>query len=351
MHSSCLFRIAAILVISGILGEASLEAKNKDDVVVMKNGDRFTGEIKKLENGVLYFKADYMVDPVQLDWARVERLESKDHFNVFFSSGKRVTGSIEFEMKSPDTKGGVAVHAGTAATRAPPSEIVSLVPMEDSFWAQLAGSIDYGLTFTGGKNATQSSLSGEVAYGAEKWRAQMSGSSVLNYQSGAKNSGRNTLNFLYLKSVNDRWFGAVTANLLSSDQQDLTLRTSAGGGIGRDILRSGTSSLLALGGVAFSNERYSVNSDQSNKHEAEAQFRILFSKYVFRRLQFNGEVDAYPNLTTLGRVRLGTESNLKLELIRNLYWKLSVYENYDNRPPVNAPKNDFGTSTSFGWKF
>src|SRR5580698_7650419 len=94
---SRLFRIAAILGIAGAFDPLPLAAKSKDDVVVMKNGDKFTGEIKKLENGVLFFKADYMVDAVQLDWARVDRLESKDHFNVFFSNGKRVIGAIEVE--------------------------------------------------------------------------------------------------------------------------------------------------------------------------------------------------------------------------------------------------------------
>jgi len=36
-----------------------------------------------------------------------------------------------------------------------------------------------------------------------------------------------------------------------------------------------------------------------------------------------------------------------LEIVHNLFWKLSVYENFDSRPP----KNDFGVTTSFGWKF
>jgi hypothetical protein len=40
-----------------------------------------------------------------------------------------------------------------------------------------------------------------------------------------------------------------------------------------------------------------------------------------------------------------------LEIVHNLFWKLSVCENFDSRPPTNAPKNDFGVTTSFGWKF
>lgn len=346
-----LFRIAAILAISNAFGGLSLEAKSKDDVVVMKNGDKFTGEIKKLENGVLYFKADYMVDSVQLDWARVDRLESKDHFNVYLISGKRLTGTIEAEQEDQETKGGFAVQSSRADTRARRSEVVSMVPAEDSYWAQLTGSIDYGFTFTGGSDTTQSSLSAQVGYQTEKWATQLSGSSVVNRQSGAKNSGRNTLDFLYIKYITEHWFAGTTATLLNSQQQDLTFRATGGGVFGRDFLRSATARLLVLGGVVFSREQYSTNGRQPGKNEAESQFQMLFSKYIFRRLQFNTQAAVYPNLTTLGRVRLSTESNLKIELVKNLYWKLSLYENYDNRPPVTAPKNDFGTSTSVGWKF
>ena len=340
-----------IFAISVASGSLPLHAKSKEDVVVMKNGDKFTGEIKKLENGVLYFKADYMVDSVQLDWARVDRLESQDHFNVYLISGKRLTGTIEAEAEDQDAKGGFAVQASGADTRARRSEVVSMVPVEDSFWAQLKGSIDYGFAFTGGSDTTQSSLSAQVVYQTEKWAAQLSGSSVVNRQSGAKSSGRNTLDFLYVKYVTQHWFAGTTAGLLNSQQQDLTLRATGGGVFGRDFLQSGTASLWVLGGVVFSREQYSTSGEQPGKNEAESQFQMLFSKYVFRRMQFNLQAAAYPNLTTLGRLRLTLESNLKLELVKNLYWKLSLYENHDNRPPVTAPKNDFGTSTSIGWKF
>jgi len=315
-------------------------------VVVMKSGDRFTGQIRKLENGILYFKADYMVDSVKLDWARVERVESKDRFNVLFTSGRRITGMIEkqenhdFTLQSADTE-----------IRARPPEVVSIAPVEDTFLAQLTGSIDYGFNFTGGNNTIQSNLSGEVKYSADRWRAQVSGSSVFSHQGGANNSGRNNVDFLYIKSLSDYWFLASTATLLSSDQQDLTLRSTGGGAVGRDFLRSGTAGLLAFAGVAFSREQYSSTVGDQPRKNAETQLQIQFSKSTFRRLQFSGTLAAYPNLTTLGRVRVAAESSLKLEIVRNLYWKLSFYENYDNRPPVSAPKNDFGTSTSLGWTF
>jgi hypothetical protein len=52
-----------------------------------------------------------------------------------------------------------------------------------------------------------------------------------------------------------------------------------------------------------------------------------------------------------GRYRVSTEGDLKIELVNNLYWKFRVYENFDNKPPVNAPRNDVGVSSSLGWSF
>jgi putative salt-induced outer membrane protein YdiY len=328
----------------------SCAAKQKDDVVVMKNGDRFTGEIKKLENGVLYFKAAYMVDSVQLDWARVDHVESKDQYYVFLTNGQRPKGAME-STQSPDRDSLTVLSAG-GPIEASKSEVVSIVPVEDSFAAQLTGSVDYGFSFTGGTNATQSTLSADVGYRAERWTADLSGSSVFSRQNGSRNSGRNTLDFMYLKYLNERWFAGATLDLLNSQQQELDLRISAGGGLGRDLMRKATASIQLLAGAVFSNEVYvaSVGS-QSQKREAEAQVRLLFSKYLFKTLQFTGQAYAFPNLTTLGRVRMGVDSDLTLEIVRNLYWKVSVYENYDTHPPETTPKNDFGTSTSLGWKF
>jgi hypothetical protein len=75
-----------------------LYGKRKDDVVTMKNGDKFTGGIKGLQYGELVFKSDYMKDFVYLDWKRVESLQSKDIFIVSLTNGTRVTGLIGKQM-------------------------------------------------------------------------------------------------------------------------------------------------------------------------------------------------------------------------------------------------------------
>ena len=44
----------------------------------MKNGDRFTGEIKGLQHGELSFKASYMKESVVLSWQEVAFVASSE---------------------------------------------------------------------------------------------------------------------------------------------------------------------------------------------------------------------------------------------------------------------------------
>jgi len=131
----------ALIVILMLLA-APMFGKRRDDVVVMKNGDRFTGEIKSLQHGELIFKSGYMIDPVHLDWKRVERLESKDIYIVGLSSGARVTGSIG-RMAPPASNSGGEFHivAETSTIDVSPAEVIAIQQHEVNFWNQLTGSI------------------------------------------------------------------------------------------------------------------------------------------------------------------------------------------------------------------
>lgn len=345
-------KVLSVLAAMALLGPPALLAKRKDDVIVMKNGDRLTGEIKKLENGQLYFKADYMLNTIQLNWALVDRLESKDLYNISLTDGRIYTGAIEKTEHPGAEPSEFSILLAEAAIPVPRKQVVSVSPVENGFWKQLTGSIDYGFSYTGGSQATQSSLSAEVAYRAEKWQAEANGSSVFNAQSGSANSGRNTLDLFYAKNLTERWFAGAVVDLLNSQQQDLTLRTLSGLGIGRMLVRTDRTALNLLMGADYTRERYAPESGLNPRvNNAEALFQVRYTMYRFAKTQLSVQGYGYPSLTTLGRFRSGVQSAFKLDLFRNFYWKLSLYENFDSHPPVQANKNDFGTSTSMGWTF
>lgn len=345
-----LLRGPALIVILLLLASPAF-GKRKDDVVVMKNGDRFTGEIKSLKQGELIFKSDYMADSVRLDWNRVERLDSKDIYIVTLSSGTRVTGSIG-RVATASKSGEFQIVAASSTIQIKPTEVIAIEQHEVSFLEQLTGSVNYGLSFSSGNSATNSSLGASVAYTGQKNSVQLSTTSQFNYQSGGENTNRFTFDSRYIHMLTEKWLAAGLFSLLKSNQQDLDLRSTYGGGFGRSLILTNTASLLAVAGIDYSHERYSVQAEPVTvRSNAESLFGFAFNTFRFKTLNVNSQFLVYPNLSDFGRVRLSSQSNLQIELMRNFFWNLQFYENHDSRPPTNAPKNDLGVTTSVGWKF
>jgi hypothetical protein len=82
---------SGLIVFINLLFVVTALAKNVDDVVVLKNGDRLTGEIKGLQSGELRIKSDYMAEAVRLDWSKVQSIESKSTFMIWLVDGQLVT--------------------------------------------------------------------------------------------------------------------------------------------------------------------------------------------------------------------------------------------------------------------
>jgi putative salt-induced outer membrane protein YdiY len=344
-------RVALILMMIAV-AVGPLMAKRKDDVVVMKNGDRLSGEIKGLQHGELSFKSEYMADAVRLNWDKVERIESQDIFIVALTDGRRVTGLIERVGDKGVSGGEVRIVADHSAVTVKQPEVVGIQQRDTSFWNQLTGSIDYGFSFTGDNSQTTSSLSADVAYYARADAVELSTSSQLNRQSTGPNTSRYTFTGQYTRKLTPEWLAVGIFDLLRSDQQNLNLRTIYGGGVGRILARTDKTSLVALGGLVYTHESYFPQPGiEPVRNNAESLFGLGFSTFRFRTLDINSETRIFPSLSDPGRMRLSTQSDLRIELVRNLYWDFRLYENFDSRPPVNAPRNDLGITTALGWKF
>jgi putative salt-induced outer membrane protein YdiY len=337
-----------------LLFASPLFAKSKDDVVVMKNGDKFTGEIKSLQFGELVFKSSYMKDSVHLDWKEVDSLQSKDTYIVSLSNGERVTGFINREGTPADKdndKDFKITDIGTAV-EVTPAEVISIGQRERSFWNQLTGSIDYGFGFASGNNSTNSSLSADIAFRTAKNTVKLATSSQFDSQSNAQNSNRFTFDSQYARTLNEKWLAGGLYSLLKSNQQDLVLRSTYGGVFGRRLVQTDKTSLNALAGMAYTHESYVPQpGTEPIRNNAESLFGITFSTFRFKTLNLNSQTLFFPSLSDPGRYRLSTQSNLRIELVRNFYWNFQLYENYDSRPPTDARKNDLGITTSLGWTF
>jgi hypothetical protein len=344
-------RVLTFVVVLVVLAwPTRLDAKRKDDQVVLANGDRLMGEIKGLQQGELRFKADYMLNDMSIDWRLVSELRSFDAFHVRLSSGLHLTGTIERTADGSFSIGGASGQTTTW------QEVVLLDQAEASFWAQLTGHINSGFSYTSGVNQTQFSASGEVSYAADRYAFAASGSSTFSGQSDGSTTSRKTLAILKTLILKPRVYGLTLTDFLNSQQQQLDLRTTLGAAVGRWLVLTDKTEVTAFGGAVYTHEQYSAPPDPSQPgsqatNNVELVFGAGYTFYHFKTVDIESKVTIYPSLTTPGRVRLNYAPTLNLEVARNLYWNFTLYENYDSQPPVSANKNDFGITNSIGWKF
>jgi Protein of unknown function, DUF481 len=347
-------RISLTLVVIAfavLFNVSSANAKRTDDVVILKNGDRMTGEVKGLSRGELRFKADYMAEAVRLDWVRVKSLESKDRFLVYLTDGKLLTDFVRLVSSNHTATENFSIGLNSSAMRVRQLDVLRIVPVEEKFWSQLEGNIDFGFNFTSGNDQYSTELNASATYRRDKDTVTASVDSVFSGQSEGSSTARKEFTLNYQRQLSPRWYVGGLFDLLSSDQQSLQLRTTVGGLVGRNVVQTERTRMSVFGGVAGTRENYSAVVAQDRTTNADAIAGVDFTTFRFTTTDVTSRFIVFPSLTTPGRFRLQLNTDWRLKLAKDLYWGLHLYENLDTKPPVRADKNDFGISTSLGWKF
>lgn len=343
-------RLLALLVLPMLVAPAF--AKHKDDVVVMKNGDRLTGEIRSLENGLLRFKSSYMNSSVLLDWNEVAMLQSKDPFIVKLANGTRITTPIERFTDQASGQDTMALGALSKGTEVPATQVIAIQQMEESVWKQLKGNVDLGLSYTSGSDVTSLSAAAQATYQADKNVFNAATSVQFTSQKDSTDTLRLTLDLQQQRFFANRWFGVALFDYLRSDQQDLNSRNTYGLGLGREVVSTPSNNWQVFAGFDYSRESYFASAGPDNgKNSLEGLLGMKYKTFRFETLDVSWDATVYPSITDSPRVRFVTNGDLKIELVKDLYWSFRVYENYDTSPPADAAKSDFGVTSSLGYKF
>jgi hypothetical protein len=108
----------------------------------MTNGDRFTGEVKSLSNGVLYLKTDYVAENIGVDWAQVQNVESSAVFQVTLVNGVHLIGKIKRQSPDkPKSREEFLIETNSGTTRVPASNVAEIATQKPSVWRQLSGRV------------------------------------------------------------------------------------------------------------------------------------------------------------------------------------------------------------------
>jgi putative salt-induced outer membrane protein YdiY len=332
---------------------ASAQQAQRRDVVVMKNGDQITGKVKKLDHGQLFIETPYVVDPIPVDWLQVERVESTAQFQVEMSDGKRIVGVIQKRPAAERAAGDFSVtNPAAGETLVQAADVVGIQSQKSNVWRQVKGNLGLGLSYDSGSTETALNLNAASSYTSTRFTLSESLSSTINARSGVDTSNRQDISTTSAIFLTRHAFVGNVADFLISNQQSITLRQTYGGGYGRYFVRTNTTQLSWLGGMVYVKEAFDPSAGQNTDDQnLEGLVNLEYDWFRFNTSELSASLQIFPGLSDPGRLRTNLNAGYMVKFTHDLGLQLNLWDTFDNRPPVDATKNQFGVSTSFNLTF
>ncbi len=346
--------VALAVILGSSVTDSSPLLAQKTDLVTLLNGDKITGEIKRMERGRLQYSTDDM-GTLNIEWEKIEQLTSTAHFEVELRSGVRYFGAFE-----PGADPGVVIVALEGRDTLSIASIVRITPIESSLWEGLEGFVDLGFSYTQANKATTSSSSARVRFRGRRWGGTLEGGSYFQSQEDVETTSRGDVSFSLERFFGQRgWSALLFASGEQNDELNLALRSNFGVSWSRLLVQS-NSSLLQIGtGVVLNNERFEADvgtfGSDTTSRSAEAVFQLEWAVFRFDspELDVLTTIDIYPSITDFGRVRSDGDLRVQYEVINDFFVGFTVFAKLDSRPPTvdDAGNTDFGAELSVGWSF
>jgi hypothetical protein len=337
-----------LLAAALLVAASSALARDKTDVVVIRNGDVLTGEIKGMSRGKLDFNTDD-AGRLSIKWDKILRISSVHAFDVELSSGGRHYGVLS----SPSDQD-LAVGLLPTPDVFPMDAVVEIVPMDDNFFGRVRAIFDFGFTFAKANSATTISTSGELAYRSRALGAKLNFDGYFQTQSDALNTttvSQYTVALTGNYYFEQHWRAFVSGQLFHNDELSLILRSTVASGAGYSAVRNGWNELWLTAGLAGSREQYTTG-DPNLTLEGLLSVSWTAFRYDTPKLDLATELVLLPGLSDWGRLRGTFTFRIKYEFFMDFNTGLQFTDTFDTRPPdVTASRNDYITSLTVGWSY
>jgi len=330
-------------------------SRDKTDVLVMKNGDRFTCEVKRIEGGVLEADFDYVDGTVAIDWLKVARLESTSLFLVQLQDGSIYSGKVitPGALNSIPVKIEIRPNDDQKSFMVDKSKVVRLTQTSESFLRRFSGSLSIGAQYSKGNSTTQYTVGSELGYQQTRWGSKLAYNSNLSSSTGAETATRNQIDSsAYRLFPWKNYFYGGSWAFLQSSVQGIEAQTNLALGVGRYLKNTNRIRFTAFGGLGWQRTRYvpSIATEQA-QNVGVAVISLDLEAFRFKKTRLNANATVVPAVTDLGRLFYRTNLAYYLKLFGKVDWNFSFYGNWDTRPPPSFKGSDYGSSTGLSWTF
>jgi len=346
MHHRHVLRVSLGALLLTVVTQAAF-AREKTDIIAIKNGDRVHGEIVSLEYGSLTLKTDSL-GTLAIEWPDVVAVESRYTFYVETVGGRRHYGTFV-----PDAPAGtLVIRSGETSESFPVKDVTRIDQVEQTLIDRINGSFALGFNYTKATDITVTTARFEASYRSERNVASLTTEMNRTNSPDSGESDRLTLGYVhqYLRPHGKFYVGG--SSFERNEELGIDGRLQLAGGLGRFLRQTAKSELSIFGGVALNQEWVTgAESQQTVEGVLGSNWRIF--SFSHPKTSLTSSFVLFPGLSDWGRVRSNLNVSLRRELfVDDLYFDLSLYHSYDSDPPSEtAAKDDYGLVTSLGYSF
>lgn len=322
----------------------------KNDTIYLTNGDRLTGELKRLESGQLVLKTDG-ISTVNIEYDKIQTVYSRKNFEIVKKTGFSYFGTI---MKSTSQQC-IDICITNDTVTEPIRDIVEITRIKNMFWNKFYGSVDLGLSYYKSTKTLQYYFNGELNYRGRKDLVSAGVNLLISEQQLSDSTAhtiKNDIELNYGHFFQGRWWGGIGTKWQENTELDLDYRIQVGAGAGYDIVHTNPVRFYVMGGLLVNREKPTDSISFTTNFEGMLSLKFTWLQFRHPKIDISTNFDAYPSITVKNRYRLEYNLSVKYEIFKDFFMGLTYYDDFDSKPSGGGPSlNDWSVIFSIGYSF
>lgn len=314
------------------------------DSLMTKSGELLTGEIQSMNKAVLVFETSYSDADFRIDWEEVQWISTMESYKIFDTSGTQFIGRLGPDTACTDC---LVIYTSDDTIQRKLLDISVITEAQDAFKDRLKLGIHLGYNYTKASRTQQFTTRSSAGYTGNRWDIN-SAVNAYDTRLDSTSTSRTDANISLRVSMRNNWYGFGNIDWLSSDEQQLDLRTTASTGVGNFVVRNSDSYLYLFGGLTFNNEDF-LGEEAVESQSFEGLIGGQLELFGFSDISLDSKLYAYPSITEKSRIRTTFSMDLKWEFISDFELMAGFSLNYDSKPPGETEKSDYVLSLTLGW--
>jgi putative salt-induced outer membrane protein YdiY len=331
------FLVAPLMIFAMFLDQTA-----HADVLVLKNGDRITGEIKRIWDSEITIEPEYS-DEFKVDVPAVDHIESERQFEIELGDGT----SLVAQLDGADASGNQIVKSGDETVAVPLAELFELdEPAKEFDWesnVEFSAAVNSGNT-----DSSNTKLKADMTVEFPDHRHIGEVTFLKEELAGVTTQDQDLFKYNYNWLFRDPWFFSATLSFERDPIIELHQRFILSAGIGRDIWNTPRRVLSIQLGAGAQSEEIGLLTTENGVATWTLRYRQDFLSDDLE-LYHNNSIAS--NISGRTNTSYKTTTGLRFEVTDLLYANFSIDYDYETHPVGTAVSEDIAVLVGVGLEF